>query len=98
LAAEFAELGIAVNAIWPKTLLATAAVQNLLGGDVSVNHSRHPRIVADAAYFLAGKPVSYSGNFHLDEDLIIEASLDLDSYSMVSGNKLYTDLYVEDVK
>lgn len=96
LASEFAEFGIAVNAIWPKTLLATAAVQNLLGGDNSINHSRHPRIVADAAYILSNKPVSHSGNFHLDEELVNEVGGNLDDYSIISGSKLYTDLYVEE--
>lgn len=98
LAAEFAEYGVAVNAIWPRTLLATAAVQNLLGGDNSIKHSRHPRIVADALYWLSQKPADYSGNFHLDEELIIAAGGDLTRYSMVDGSKLYTDLYVDEIE
>ena len=96
LAEEFKELGIAVNGIWPKTLLATAAVQNLLGGEQALNHSRHPRIVADALYYLAQQPCSYSGNFHLDEQILLEHGVALEPYSLVPGSKLLTDLYVED--
>lgn len=96
LAEELKEYKIAVNAVWPKTLLATAAVQNLLGGDKAIAHSRHPRIVADAIHYLVKKPADYTGNFHLDEDLIIEAGLDLPSYSMVPNSHLLTDLYVEE--
>ena len=96
LAEEFKALGIAVNALWPKTLLATAAVQNLLGGEIAMKHSRHPRIVADALVYLAGQPSDYSGKFHLDEDVLREQGIDLAAYSMVAGSELITDLYVEE--
>lgn len=97
LAAEFSELGIAVNAIWPKTLLATAAVKNLLGGDTSMQHSRQPRIVGDAAYILSKHP-EFSGNFYLDEDLIKMEHGNLAEYSMVEGKQLFIDLYVEETE
>jgi citronellol/citronellal dehydrogenase len=95
-AEEFKEYKIAVNAVWPKTLLATAAVQNLLGGDKAIAHSRHPRIVADAVHHLVQKPLSHSGNFHLDEELVVEQGIDLAEYNMTPGSKLITDLYVDE--
>lgn len=95
IAAELAEKKVAVNALWPATLLDTAAVQNLLGGQDAVNHARKPQIMADAAFHILAKPSTYTGNYHLDEDVIKEAGLDLASYSVVPGNDLITDLYVE---
>jgi citronellol/citronellal dehydrogenase len=96
LAEELAKDGIAVNAVWPHTLLATAAVQNLLGGDMAVKHSRHPRIVADAVAYLVAKETSYSGHFHLDDDILRDNGVDLAQYNCVPGSKLITDLYVEE--
>lgn len=95
MAAEFKEYNISVNAVWPKTLLATADVQNLLGGDKAINHSRHPRIVADAVYYLAQKSLDDSGKFYLDEELIIESGEDLAQYNVVLGSHLIDDIYVE---
>jgi hypothetical protein len=77
-----------------KIIVRGARTHNLK--NVTVEMPRHPRIVADAAYFLTTKPISYSGNFHLDEELIKEGGGNLDEYSMISGSKLYTDLYVEE--
>jgi citronellol/citronellal dehydrogenase len=94
MAAEFASRNIAVNALWPSTFLDTAAVQNLLGGEKAVLRSRKPSIVADAAHIILHKPTTYSGKYHLDEDVIKEAGLDLDSYSVVPGSDLIPDLYV----
>ena len=56
LAGEFRSRGIAVNALWPRTTIATAAVRNLLGGEAMVQASRTPEIVADAAYIVFSKP------------------------------------------
>ena len=95
LAAELSEAKVAVNALWPATLLDTAAVQNLLGGAAAVAKARKPSIVADAAYYILNQPSTVTGNYYLDEDIIKEAGLDLASYSVVPGSELITDLYVE---
>lgn len=96
LAAEFKNYGIAVNALWPATLLDTAAVQNLLGGAEAIKRARNPQIMADAAYILSNKDhLKCSGNYYLDEELIVAADIDLNQYSVVAGAKLLTDLYVE---
>lgn len=96
LAAEYKEYGIAANAIWPATLLDTAAVQNLLGGEAAVKRSRHPKIVADAVYIMANKDAkAYTGNYLLDEDVLKAENIDLAQYSVVPGSDLITDLYVE---
>lgn len=97
LAEEFKQYGIAVNAVWPKTLLATAAVQNLLGGDKAIAHSRHPRIVADAIHYLVKKPTMHSGHYYYDDELINEQNIDLAGYSLTAGGELIADIYVETV-
>ena len=64
LAGELRSKGIAVNAIWPRTTIATAAIQNLLGGDEVMRMSRTPEIMADAAYAIFEKPAkSFTGQF-----------------------------------
>ncbi len=98
LSAELKEYNIAVNALWPATLLDTAAVQNLLGGEAAVQKSRKPQIMADAAYYILNKKSSeYTGNHCLDEDIIKESGANLESYSVIQGAELITDLYVERV-
>ena len=80
---------IAVNALWPRTVIATAAVQNLLGGDATVRGSRKPDIMADAAYaVLTRKSTEFTGNFCVDETLLREAgTTDFSAYSMAPGIK-----------
>ena len=80
---------IAVNALWPKTVIATAAVQNLLGGDATVRGSRKPDIMADAAYAIfTRKSSEFTGHFCVDETVLREAGLtDFSSYSMTPGMK-----------
>ena len=96
-ASEFAKHGIAVNALWPATLLNTAAVKNLLGGDVAIARSRYPSIMADAAFHITQLDSKlYTGDFYLDEAVIKSIGGDLDKYSVVSGASLITDLYVGD--
>lgn len=97
LAEELKAAGIAVNALWPKTTIATAAVKNLLGGDMIVQRSRTPEIVADAAALILQRSSrECSGNFFLDEELLLEAGVtDLDKYSVHPGSKLMPDLYIE---
>ena len=96
-AAELKKYDIASNALWPKTTIDTAAVRNLLGGQVLANMSRTVDIVADAAYYILNKPsTECSGNTFLDEEVLAKEGItDLSNYSVVPGAKLYTDLFTE---
>jgi len=78
---------IAVNALWPKTVIATAAVQNLLGGDATVRGSRKPDIMADAAHaILTRKSSDFTGHFCVDEDVLRKEGVkDFASYAMTPG-------------
>ena len=98
-AAEFAEAGIASNALWPRTLVATAAVQNLLGGDAAMARARRPEVYADAAYAILNRPSrECTGNTYLCEDVLAEEGVtDLSSYNYVEGAELQVDLYVDHV-
>jgi citronellol/citronellal dehydrogenase len=95
LAADEAEAGIAANCLWPRTIIATAAVQNLLGGDEAMKRSRRPEIVADAAAeILSRDPRECTGNVFIDDEVLAEAGItDLDRYAE-SGAELSTDLFV----
>ena len=81
-AEEFREQGVAANALWPKTTIATAAIQNLLGGDEIMKRSRKPSIMADAAYeILTRKSRDCTGNFFIDEAVLLDAGVsNLESY------------------
>lgn len=73
LAEELKGDGIAANSLWPRTIVATAAVQNLLGGDEAMAHSRKPEIMADAAAAIFARPSSEaSGNFYIDDEVLAE--------------------------
>ncbi len=98
-AAEFAEAGIASNALWPRTLVATAAVQNLLGGDEAMARARRPEIYADAAYAVLSRPSrECTGNTYLCEDVLAEEGVtDLEPYSFVPGAEPQVDLFVDHV-
>ena len=87
---------IAANTLWPRTTIATAAVQNLLGGEILMKMSRTPEIIADAAFFILKRPSgSCTGNFVLDEQVLAEEGItDLSGYSVVPGAQLYTDLFL----
>ena len=95
-ATEFKKYGIASNALWPKTIIDTAAVRNLLGGEKMVAMSRKPQIMADAAYSVLCKlPADCTGNTFLDEDVLRnEGITDFDAYAVTPGGRLYPDLYV----
>jgi citronellol/citronellal dehydrogenase len=96
LAAELKKYNVAANTLWPKTTIATAAVQNLLGGDMLMKMSRTPEIIADAAYYILSKPATQcTGNSFIDEEVLAKEGItDLDKYSVVSGAQLYKDLFV----
>jgi citronellol/citronellal dehydrogenase len=71
MAEEFRADGIAFNALWPRTIIATAAVQNLLGGDAAMARSRKPEIMGDAAYAILNRPSrECTGNFFIDEEVL----------------------------
>jgi len=95
-AKELATDRIAANSLWPRTTIDTAAVRNLLGGQMLANMSRKPDILADAAYFILSKPSGQcSGNLFIDEDVLArEGITDLEKYAVVPGGKLYNDLFV----
>ena len=95
-AGEFRELGIASNALWPKTTIATAAVKNLLGGDALIRMSRTVDILADAAYFiLAKQQLQYTGRTFIDEEVLAaEGITDLSKYAVEPGGQLYPDLFI----
>ena len=97
LAEELRKDKIAVNALWPKTTIDTAAVQNLLGGDMMSQMSRKPEILADAAHYIFSQPAEEcTGNFFIDEDVLALAGItDLTKYAVNPSKKLYTDLFLD---
>jgi citronellol/citronellal dehydrogenase len=98
LAAELKKDGIATNALWPKTTIATAAVNNLLGGEALMKMSRTVDILADCAWYILQKPsADCTGNTFIDEDVLAaEGITNFSQYAYVPGNtKLYTDLFVD---
>lgn len=96
-AEEFKNIPIASNGLWPKTTIDTAAVRNLLGGKQLVNMSRSPQILADAAFFILNKPPrECSGNCFIDEEVLQQNGItNFDSYAVVQGSPLFTDLFLD---
>jgi citronellol/citronellal dehydrogenase len=96
LAADEAESGIAANCLWPRTIIATAAVQNLLGGDEAMARSRTPEIYADAAHaILRRDPRACTGKAFIDDQVLAEEGItDLGGYS-APGADLALDLFVD---
>jgi citronellol/citronellal dehydrogenase len=96
MAAEFAADGIAVNALWPRTVIATAAVQNLLGGDEMIKQCRTPDILADAAYIILTRSSrEFTGQFCIDDEVLAsEGITDLDRYAVVPGKPLRPDFFI----
>src|ERR671916_2530514 len=97
LAADEAEAGIGANCLWPRTIIATAAVQNLLGGDAAIRMARTPEIMGDAAHaILVRDPRSCTGNAFVDDAVLAEAGItDLDRYSAVEDTDLSLDIFVD---
>jgi citronellol/citronellal dehydrogenase len=94
-AEEFKPLGIAVNALWPRTAIDTAALQMIPG--IKPEYCRKPEIMADAAYLvLTADAATSTGNFFIDDDVLQAAGVtDLDSYSVIPGSKsLMPDLFL----
>jgi citronellol/citronellal dehydrogenase len=96
LAGELRRKGIAVNALWPRTTVATSAIRNLLGGDLVMQRSRTPAIIADAAYMIFHKPAkSFTGNFLIDDSFLAgEGVTDFDQYRMDPTQPLAPDFFV----
>jgi citronellol/citronellal dehydrogenase len=95
-AKEFAKDRIAANSLWPKTTIDTAAVRNLLGGEMLAKMSRTVDILADAAYYILRQPSAVcTGNLFVDEQVLEKEGItDLEKYSVVPGATLYNDLFV----
>lgn len=98
MSAEFRKQGVAFNALWPKTAIATAAVNNLLGGEESIKRCRKPEIMADAAYMIFTKNSrECTGNFFVDEDILRENGITDFSqykYTNVEDNELLPDFFL----
>jgi len=96
MAEEYAEAGIACNALWPRTTIATAAVEFALGGPAMMRRSRKPEIVADAAHVILSRPArECSGRFFIDDSVLYEAGVrDLSVYSVEPGGALLADLFI----
>lgn len=96
MAEEFREAGIAVNALWPKTVIATAALA-MLGGLVKPENCRKPEIMADAAHAVLVRPAGgNTGNFFIDEDVLRTAGItDLERYAVEPGKPLAPDLFLD---
>ena len=84
---EFQEEGVAFNCLWPRTAIATAAVQNLLGGRTAMAKSRQPKIMGDAAYIiLTSDSKKVTGNFFLDDEVLLGSGVkDFAQYNMTEG-------------
>jgi citronellol/citronellal dehydrogenase len=98
LAGELRDKGIAVNTLWPRTTIATAAIKNLLGGDAMMRRSRKPEILADAACRIFEKPArQFTGNFLIDDTfLAAEGVSDFDRYRVDPAQPLRPDFFVPD--
>jgi citronellol/citronellal dehydrogenase len=95
MAEEFRSAGIAVNALWPRTLIATAALQMIPG--VKGEHGRTPEIMADAAHVILTRPSrSATGNFYIDDEVLASAGItDLAKYAVKPGAELLPDLFLD---
>jgi citronellol/citronellal dehydrogenase len=98
LAGELRPKGIAVNALWPRTIIATAAIQNLLGGDKRMRQARKPTIIADAAYAVFQTPArELTGRFLIDDTLLAERGVtDFEQYRVDPSESLAPDFFVPD--
>jgi len=98
LSAELKAAGIAVNALWPRTTIATAAVGNLLGGDAMMRASRTPEIMGDAAYVIFTKPSrDFTGQFCIDDKVLYESGVrDFERYRVDPKVALMSDFFVPD--
>jgi citronellol/citronellal dehydrogenase len=96
MAGEYKSAGIAFNALWPRTTIATAAIQNLLGGEAAMRGSRKPSIMGDAAHAILTRPArECTGNFFIDDDVLRSAgTTNFDEYAVDPAAKLLPDFFV----
>ena len=96
MAEEYRERGVAVNALWPRTTIATAAIKNILGGDDAIQRCRKPEIMADAAHaILTRKSRECTGHFFIDDAVLAEEGIeDFDSYAVKPGAELLPDFFI----
>ena len=88
---------VAVNALWPRTTIATSAIRNIVGGDAVMRMSRTPEILADATHAIFNKPKTFTGNFLIDDNfLAAEGVSDFDKYRADPSQKLQLDFFVPD--
>jgi citronellol/citronellal dehydrogenase len=94
-AGEFKRYGIGVNSLWPRTAIATAALQMIPGVDTAL--CRKPEILSDAAYFILTSPSTTTGNFYIDDTLLAQHGVtDLEKYSVTPGTKNFIpDFFVD---
>lgn len=97
LAEELREAGIACNALWPRTTVATAAVEFALGGDAMLRQSRNPEIMADAAHAILCRPArGFTGNFVIDDDVLsAEGVISFDHYRNDPSSALLPDIFID---
>ncbi|WP_022722523.1 NAD(P)-dependent oxidoreductase, partial [Rhodopseudomonas sp. B29] len=98
LSGELKSAGVAVNALWPRTTIATAAVGNLLGGDAMMRASRTPEIMGDAAHAILTKPSrDFTGQFCIDDKVLYESGVtDFERYRVDPSSQLMSDFFVPD--
>ena len=96
MAEELRPDGVAVNALWPRTAIDTAALA-MLGGAVSPRHARRPEIMADAAHWILGQPArELSGRFFIDDEVLANAGIaDLERYAVEPGQPLIQDFFLD---
>jgi citronellol/citronellal dehydrogenase len=86
---------VAVNALWPKTTIATAAIKNIIGGDMMIKKSRWPAIMADAAHWIFNQDSSVTGNFFIDEEVLqAKGYSEFDSYAVDPTQELMPDFFL----
>ena len=98
MAEEFKKQGIAVNALWPHSVIATAAISNVVAGEEAFPHCRKPEILADAAYLILSRKASeYTGNFCIDDVLLNQnGTTDFNKYRIDKNESLWKDFFVPD--
>lgn len=96
MAGEFRDQGVGVNALWPRTTIATAAIKNVVGGEDMMNTSRKPQIMADAAYAVFTRDSSEcTGNFFVDEEVLAEEGVeDFEQYAVDPSRELTPDFFL----
>ena len=95
MAGEFKAAGVAVNALWPRTTIATAAIKNLLGGDAGMRGSRKPDIMGDAAHAILTKSRDFTGQFLIDDDVLrADGKTDFSEYAVDPTAQLLPDYFI----